>query len=670
MRFESIMKNFKISTKIMLFVSCVIVIFMITVSVSMILIINSALGKNIVDEVKSKSVVLAQNVENMKSRALTASEWFTVSPRLINSLKRGDRVSALQLCTVAMKSLGFDYMMITDNAGKVFIRVHDPERFGDSVRNQPDVQKALKGEKSTGVETGEIEKMAIIAATPLIEGNSIIGSVSLGFVLSNNGFPDEQKRLLDCDVTVFLKDERVATSLVQNGKRLTGTRMEHPVIIDTVLKRGGNYYGDATILGRLYHTAYIPLKDVNNNIAGMLFMGKDAGVIKSLIVQLFIYQNLVLIVISVIMLIILFTFFKAIVLNRMKMVNARLKDIAEGEGDLTVSIEIVANDELGELSENFNRFVKKIREVISDIKKLSVELSGMAEDLSNATVTFSETAQNQASSIEEVNATTEELAAGMNFITDKTGIQNESLNEMVEKMRELSVIINNMGANVQESHVLANSMSGNARTGDESIRSMVSSINKINDSSMQVSNIIQIINDISDKINLLALNAAIESARAGEAGRGFAVVADEISKLADETAGSIKEIDKLIQVNNTEISKGLKISDDTSSIIIKIIRGVEAISSMMNSMSDFMQNQLDARDRMNSVAETVKMKTDEIRHATSEHLIATEEIVRASSSINEMTQSIAGGAEEMASMSEEISGMAETLKNRVDFFKV
>lgn len=665
------MNNLRISTKLLAMALGLILVFLVTLSASLILVINIVLGSYMENQVKSNADVLEKNLQLMEKKAYAATDWFTNSPRLISALKSGNRESAVEAGRLAMKSMGFDYMVITDTTGRVFVRAHSPESYGDSIMNQVSIQKALKGERSSGLEEGAPVKFSVRAAAPLVDNGRIIGAVSLGYILSSNEFTDEQKRLLGCDVTVFDGDERIATSLTENGgKRLVGTKMEHADIINTVLKQGNNYYGKTTIRGILFYTAYMPLKGTDGSVKGMLFIGKEARVINGLIMKLFLYQNSILIAAGVLLMVLFYSITKRTILVRLSRLNKRLKDIAEGEGDLTRTLDEDGKDELAELSVNFNRFVARIRDVIAEMKKISTEMSSMSTELSSGTLVFSDNAQNQASSVEEVNATTEELSAGMEFIADMTKVQFDKLSQMVTRMSDLSAIISGMDEKTRESQRLAAGMSENARTGERSLKEMNESMKMISDSSEKVNNIVQMINDISDKINLLSLNAAIESARAGDAGRGFAVVADEISKLADETAGSIKEIDRLIKLNDSEIERGISIVGETSRNIGQIINGVESVAGMMNSITEFTRRELEARDDMIQVSEVVRVKTEEIRNATSEHLLSTQEIVRASSSINGMTQAIATAAEEMASMAEEISGMAENLKGRVDYFKV
>ena len=294
----------------------------------------------------------------------------------------------------------------------------------------------------------------------------------------------------------------------------------------------------------------------------------------------------------------------------------------------------------------------------------------MAGELNRATGIFSDNSQSQASSIEEVNATTEELSAGMEMISESTKGQAEGMRALIDRIKDLSDLINETGRSIDESIDLGVKMSSEARNGESSLKSMTESMDKIEASSSQVYDIIKIINDISEQINLLSLNAAIESARAGDAGRGFAVVADEISKLADQTAGSIKDINRLIRSNEEEIRNGSSKVDEAVRVFGIIIHGVEQVMSMMNKVSGFMNRQIEARNGISDVSDVVSVKTEEIKNATNEHRISTEEIVRASGGINEMTQSIAGAAEEMASMAEEITSMSDILKSRVDFFRV
>ncbi|MCU0845367.1 MAG: methyl-accepting chemotaxis protein [Spirochaetes bacterium] len=188
---------------------------------------------------------------------------------------------------------------------------------------------------------------------------------------------------------------------------------------------------------------------------------------------------------------------------------------------------------------------------------------------------------------------------------------------------------------------------------------------KIGESSKEMTGIVEIINGISDQINLLSLNATIEAARAGEAGRGFAVVADEISKLADRTADSLKEIDKLIKGNNSEIGSGLRNVDETVGVIRSIIEGVNTISSMMESLTEQMRVQQAINVDVNAEAAKVKQRSDEIKNSTEEQKTAVTEIVRSVASVNELTQSYAMGAERLSKSARNVESVADSLKKQV-----
>ncbi|MBP7737620.1 MAG: methyl-accepting chemotaxis protein [Spirochaetes bacterium] len=348
------------------------------------------------------------------------------------------------------------------------------------------------------------------------------------------------------------------------------------------------------------------------------------------------------------------------------------REIIEGvsHGNLDQDIVIVSDDEIGHMSAMLILFISRLKDSIRNIKAISTEMATSSGEMSATTVSFSDNAQSQAASAEEVTATVEEVSAGVENIAHNASAQYMNLTALIDMLTRLSDMINSMGARLKEAFAQTDTIAGKARIGEELIREMDTSMSKIISSSAEMANIVGIINDISDRINLLSLNAAIEAARAGEQGRGFAVVADEISKLADQTAQSIKDIDTHIRNNNDEIGRGIENSRKTVETISTIIDGVSAINNLMNSLLSSMKDQLEINSTVNAKAGDVKIGADQIRGATEEQKTAVSEIVRSVSNINELTQSNASGAEQMASTAENLAGMAETLKQATDFFKV
>ncbi|MEW6527980.1 MAG: methyl-accepting chemotaxis protein, partial [Spirochaetota bacterium] len=350
--------------------------------------------------------------------------------------------------------------------------------------------------------------------------------------------------------------------------------------------------------------------------------------------------------------------------------NARevLSNVAQG--DLTQSLAIIKGDEVGILSAAVNRLVTELRGAIVHIIQIADEMASSSTQMSQAITSFTENVQSEAATVEEISATIEEISAGMENVAKRADSQNQSLTSLINLLKNLSqtieTVADTMNASVKEVELIAE----RSREGSQSLNQMNATMQVLSKSSADMKNIVKIINDISEQINLLSLNAAIEAARAGDFGRGFAVVADEISKLAEQTAISIKEIDGLIKQNSTEMAKGTQNITQAIQNIGFIINGVRDISTRIEQVASDMKEQLAINTKVQGMITDVQAGSEEIKNATEEQRVAIMEISRSISTINELSQNNAGAAEEMSANASGVESLAVKLKEMVSFFKI
>jgi methyl-accepting chemotaxis protein len=466
--------------------------------------------------------------------------------------------------------------------------------------------------------------------------------------------------------TVFLKDTRISTSVRnQDGSRAVGTRLAG-VAYDSIFRDKKIYSGEASILGIEYYTRYEPITDSSGEIIGILYAGVKKDEYRAAMYGIFSKILITALIIGLVCSLLTFLFGRRIAMAIGK-VSLFARELAGG--NLKASIDIDRHDELGRMSADLISMRDRLRETVSEISAISLNLSTSSEELAASSDSFSATAQTGAASAEEISSTIEELTAGMENIALSAENQKTLIDQLISRLGDFSSNARATQNKIAETRELAAKINSEAGAGEKRLEEMSRTMNLISRGSMEMQSITSIINDISDQINLLSLNASIEAARAGEAGRGFAVVAEEISKLADATSNSIKSIDGLIKNNDSEIAKGLGQASETVTSISNIVAGINRINDMMESQIEFVRRLDDSRLMVEKDAAQVVTKAEDIKNATREQELAANEIVSVVGSITDLNQTIATGSEEIAASSQTIAKMAENLNARLDFFR-
>lgn len=331
-------------------------------------------------------------------------------------------------------------------------------------------------------------------------------------------------------------------------------------------------------------------------------------------------------------------------------------------GDLNVKpVPMLTTAEIGIISQHVNKLAESLRGYENKNISLNRGLAALTQKLSGNALSLSDSTRNQASSVEEIMATAEEILSGTESVAITVDAQHESMISLNTRIDELSDIVSKIDETARSLNSMASNISGTAQDGTGTINSMLGSMKTVSSSSAQMISIVGIINDISDKINLLSLNASIEAARAGDAGRGFAVVADEISKLADQTAQSTKDIGGLIRTNDSEINGGIRHVENTVTTFSNIIDMVQSIGAMIVAIAEQINNQHEINALVTQKINEVMKKSDTIKIAMQEQKSAIDDITRAISSINEITQVNAENALLLSESAKNVDSMAAGL---------
>ena len=333
-----------------------------------------------------------------------------------------------------------------------------------------------------------------------------------------------------------------------------------------------------------------------------------------------------------------------------------LKDIAQGEGDLTMRLAADTKDEIGEMARWFNTFVEKLQGIIRDIATDSNELDTSSSALLKISHQVSDITDTMTERSNAVASAAEEMSASMHSVASAVEQSSTNIGMVSAATEEMSSTINEIAGNTEQTRATSNAAVQRTQKASEQMA-------VLSRSAQQIGHVVDTINDISEQTNLLALNATIEAARAGEAGKGFAVVAGEIKDLARQTAEATLEIKEQIQgiqkATGEAVNEMADVTDDITS-------ANEMIDTVAAAVEEQSVTTREIAGNVGQAAQGIQEVTENISQTSSvAHTIAGD--------INEVHQAVSEVAEsstEIDTSAHGLSQLSSRLKETVNLFKV
>ncbi|QTP60030.1 HAMP domain-containing protein [Billgrantia antri] len=240
-----------------------------------------------------------------------------------------------------------------------------------------------------------------------------------------------------------------------------------------------------------------------------------------------------------------------------RQITGRIKEITDGDGDLTARIESRRKDELGELAEQFNAFILRMDATLQTVRSSTLSVHNASNEIAKSSQDLSSRTEQTAANLQETSASMEEITATVSNTSDATQQANQLVQETVEV----------------------------ARRGQEAMAQVESTMDDISRSAVQINEFIGLIDGITFQTNILALNASVEAARAGEHGRGFAVVAQEVRTLASRSSDASRGIRELIDTSVSRTQSGASLVKSTGKTMQEIVASIERITGVISEIS-------------------------------------------------------------------------------------
>lgn len=367
-------------------------------------------------------------------------------------------------------------------------------------------------------------------------------------------------------------------------------------------------------------------------------------------------QGLVVVIIAILIMIPFVTLFTLGIIRPVNRVKNGLKELAQGEGDLTTRLDVKRQDEIGQLATQFNAFIERLHQMISDISEDVETLSASSTEMANAADQMSDSASHTLERANSLSMASNEMSSNMNSVAAAMEQSSSNVNTVASAAEEMNSTINEIARNAEKARSITRNAVSKANDSSDIM-------NELSGSANEIGKVVETITDISEQVNLLSLNATIEAARAGEAGKGFAVVANEIKTLAKQTSNASMDIKQKIN-NIQENSTGSLSSMEEISTVIS------DVNDIVSTIATAVEEQSSATSEISQNISQASSGIEEVNVNVNQSSSVAAEITKDISSVNQSSAEIESRSSKVKLSAKKLSQLADRLDEMVGRFKI